>query len=147
MGAPWKKTNMRRAYLAALIGSAVLAIGCGGGDDGHNNADDFDGEDADVVSVVDDFGDAGSDADGDRICSEIFAPELTRTIERESGQSCPSEVEGSLPDDYEVEVDSVNVQNNRATVEVTEAGNRSVLHFVKQQDEWRVISVTPPLTR
>ena len=138
---------MRRAYFAALIGSAVIAIGCGGGDDGHNNAEDFDGDEADVVSVVDDFGDAGDDGDGDRICSEVFATELTRTIERESGQSCPSEVEGSLPDDYEVEVESVDVQGNRATVEVTEADNRSVLHFVKQQDEWRVISVTPPLTR
>ena len=71
--------SKRIAYVIALSASAVV-IGCGGddGDDVNNNADNYEGTEAEVASVVDDFANAGRDGEGETICSEIFTAELTR---------------------------------------------------------------------
>jgi hypothetical protein len=134
---------MRMAYWGALIG-ASLVIGCGGGDDDESgNAGRFEGDDRDVAAVIDDFAQAGRDGEGTKICDEIFAEALKRNIERESKQSCASEVEQNLPEDeYELEVDSIDVQGTSATVGVTDQDdNKSVLVMTKTDDSWQVFRV------
>ena len=123
----------------------AIAAGCGGDDDVNNNADDYDGTEADVATVVDDFASAGRDGDGTKICEDIFATQLADNIEREAGQSCPSEVEDNLPEDeYELTIDSLQVDGDTATVGVTDQDdNSSVLHIEKVDDAWRIARVTP----
>ena len=123
----------------------AIAAGCGDDDDVNNNADDYEGTEADVAGLVDDFANAGRDGDGTKICEDIFSTELVSNIERESGQSCPSEVEDNLPkDEYELEVDSLAVDGETATVEVTDQDdNNSVLHIENVDGAWRIARVTP----
>ena len=127
------------------LSAAVVAIGCGGDDDANNNADNYDGTDAEVASVVDDFGNAGRDSDGDRVCDEIFTEELAGNVEDESGQSCASEVEDNLPEgEYELTIDSLEAEGDTATVGVTDQDdNESVLHVERVDGDWQVARVTP----
>ena len=123
----------------------AVAAGCGDDDDVNNNADNYDGTEAELASVVDDFANAGRDGDGTKICEDIFTTELADNIERESGQSCPSEVEDNLPEgEYELEIDTLAVDGDTATAAVTDQeDNSSVLHIDKVDDVWRVARVTP----
>jgi hypothetical protein len=134
----------RIAFVAALS-AAAIAAGCGGGDDVNNNADDYDGTEGEVAGLVDDFANAGRDGDGTKICEDLFAKDLTSNVEQEAGQSCPSEVEDNLPEDeYELEIDSLEVKGDTATVAVTDQDdNSSVLHIEKIDDIWRITRVTP----
>jgi hypothetical protein len=144
MHSPRKETTMRTACLAALIGVA-LAAGCGGGDDEESNADRFEGDEAEVAAVIDDFSEAGRDGDGDRVCSEIFDTALAKNVEREAKQSCATEVNENLPEgDYDLTANSIEVKGNAATAVVSDQDeNKSVLYFTKKGDDWRVFRVTP----
>jgi hypothetical protein len=136
----------RIAFVAALSASA-LAIGCGGDDDDdvNNNADRYSGQEAEVAQVVDDFANAGRGGDGAQVCEGIFTSELAKNVESEAGQSCPTEVQENLPEDeYALEVDSLEVKDDTATVGVTDQDdNSSVLHIEKVDADWRIASVTP----
>jgi hypothetical protein len=140
-----RRVRVRGTAYVAVLCAATVAAGCGGGDDVNDNADDYDGTDAEVAGLVDDFANAGRDGDGTEICEDIFSTELAGNIERESGQSCPSEVEENLPEgDYELEIDSLAVDGDTATVAVTDQDdNASVLHIEKIDDVWRIARVTP----
>jgi hypothetical protein len=140
-----RRVRVRGTAYVAVLCAAAVAAGCGGDDDVNNNADDYDGTDAEVAGLVDDFANAGRDGEGTEICEDIFSTELAGNIERESGQSCPSEVEDNLPeDDYELEIDSLAVDGDKATVAVTDQDdNASVLHIEKIDDVWRIARVTP----
>jgi hypothetical protein len=135
----------RIAYAAALA-AAAIAIGCGDdGDDVNNNAENYDGTDAEVAGLIDDFAKAGRDGDGTKVCEAVFSEELASNVEEEAGQSCPSEVEENLPEDeYELEVDTLEVDGDIATVAVTDQeDNSSVLHITKVDAAWRIARVTP----
>ena len=135
----------RIAWVAALA-TAAIAVGCGDDDDDvNNNADNYSGTDAEVAGLVDDFANAGRDGDGTQVCEEIFAAELAANVEQEAGQSCPSEVEENLPEgDYELEIDSLEVDGDTATVGVTDQGdNSSVLNVERADGDWRIARVTP----
>jgi hypothetical protein len=136
---------MKRFTSLLALSAAVVAIGCGGDDDVNNNADDYDGTDAEVASVVDDFANAGRDGDGEKVCEEIFTENLAKNIEQEAGQSCATEVEDNLPEgDYEITIDSLEVEDDTATVGVTDQDdNASVLHIQRADGDWRVARVTP----
>ena len=136
---------MKRFTSLFALSAAVVAIGCGGDDDVNNNADNYDGTDAEVASVVDDFANAGRDGDGEKVCDEIFTENLAKNIEQEAGQSCATEVEDNLPEgDYEITIDSLEVEDDTATVGVTDQDdNASVLHIQRADGDWRVARVTP----
>ena len=130
------------------VSAAAVAIGCGGDDDDvNNNADDYDGTDAEVAGLVDDFANAARDGDGTEVCDEIFAPELAENVEQQASQSCASEVESNLEEgEYELEIDSLEVEGDTATVGVTDQADRSsVLHIRRVDADWRIVSVTPGL--
>ena len=137
---------MRRLAYVAAVSAAAVAIGCGGDDeDVNNNAENYDGTDAEVAGLVDDFANAGRDGDGTQVCEEIFTPQLAANVEREAGQSCASEVEENLQEDeYELEIDSLQVDGDTAEVGVTDQDdNSSVLHIENADGAWRIARVTP----
>ena len=140
--------SKRIAYVvvavAAVVVVVVLLMG-GGDDDVNNNAERYEGTEAEVATVVDEFADAGRDGDGAKICEEIFTADLTKNVEQEAGQSCPSEVSENLPEDeYELEVNTLQVTEDTATAGVTDQDdNRSVLHFTRVDAAWRIARVTP----
>jgi hypothetical protein len=138
---------MRRLAYFAAVSAAAVAIGCGGDDeDVNNNAENYDGTDAEVAGLVDDFANAGRDGGGGtEICEDIFTPELAANVEREAGQSCPSEVEENLQEgEYELEIDSLQVDGDTAEVGVTDQDdNSSVLHIENADGAWRIARVTP----
>ena len=134
---------MRLAYLGA-VAAASLAVGCGGGDDDDgNNADRFEGAEREVAALLDDFAEAGRDGDGARVCEEIFAVALARTVEKEAQQSCESEIQDNLREgEYELEVESIEVKGQTATANATDQdGNRSAFHAVKSGDAWRLLRI------
>ena len=70
---------------------------------------------------------------------------MTKNVEQESGQSCPSEVSENLPEDeYELEVNTLEVSGDTATAAVTDQDdNKSVLHIEKADAlNWRIARVT-----
>jgi hypothetical protein len=141
-----RQLRPNRIVFAAALSAAAIAAGCGGGgDDVNNNADDYDGTESEVAGLVDDFANAGRDGDGTKICDDIFSKELASNVEKEAGQSCASEVEDNLPKDkYELEVDSLELKGDTATVGVTDQDdNSSVLHIQRIDNAWRIASVTP----
>jgi hypothetical protein len=141
-----RRARTKRVACVAALFAAVIATGCGGDDDVNNNADNYDGTEAEVAGLVDDFANAGRDGDGTKICDDIFTTELSDNVEREAGQSCATEVEDNLPEgDYELEIDSLEVDGDTtATVGVTdEDDNSSILHIEKADDVWRIARVTP----
>ena len=136
---------MKRFTSLLALSAAVVAIGCGGDDDdANNNADNYEGTDAEVAAVVDDFANAGRDGDGAKVCDEVFSEELAKNVEEQAGQSCASEVEDNLPeDDYELTIDTLQVDGDTATVGVTDQeDNKSVLHFERTDADWRIARVT-----
>ena len=136
---------MKRFTSLLALSAAVGAIGCGGDDDDvNNNADHYEGTDAEVAAVVDDFANAGRDGDGAKVCDEVFSEELAKNVEEQAGQSCASEVEDNLPeDDYELTIDTLQVDGDAATVGVTDQeDNKSVLHFERTDADWRIARVT-----
>ena len=137
---------MRRVAYFVAVSAAAVACGCGGDDESvNNNADNYEGTEAEVASVVDDYGNAGRDGDGATICEEIFSDDLRSEIEKASEQSCPSEVEDNLPEgEFEVEIDSLDVGEDTATVAFTDQDdNRSVFQIERGDAGWRVTGITP----
>ena len=135
----------RRFFCAVTLSAAAIAVGCGGDDDVNSNAENYSGTEAEVAQVVDDLANAGRDGDGTEICEEIFTPNLARNIEREAGQSCASELQDNLEqDEYELEIDSLEVDGDTATVGTTDQEDRTAVLRMRQIDAaWRVVSFTP----
>jgi hypothetical protein len=135
---------MRRFTSLLAVSATVVAIGCGDDDDVNNNADNYEGTEAEVAALIDDFANAGRDGNGEEVCDEIFAETLSKNVEQAAGQSCASEVEDNLPEgDYELTVDSLEVDGDTATVGVTDQDdNESVLHVQRVDGDWQVARVT-----
>jgi hypothetical protein len=138
----------KRVLCAVALSAAAFALGCGDdGDDVNNNADNYDGTEAEVAQTVDDLANAARDGDGSEVCEDIFAPQLAENVEREAQQTCATEVEAKLPEgEYELEIDSLEVDGDAATVGVTDQTDQaSVLHIERLDSDWRVVRVTPAI--
>jgi hypothetical protein len=131
--------------LVAALSTAALMAACGGDDDDvNNNADNYDGTDAEVASLVDDFANAGRDGDGTKICEDYITADLAANVEKQAGQSCPSEFQDELEEgEYELEIDSLEVDGDTATVGVTDHDDRSTVMQIQRADgDWRITSFT-----
>jgi hypothetical protein len=130
---------------AAALSTVALMGACGDdGDDVNNNADNYDGTDAEVASLVDDFANAGRDGDGAKICDDYITADLAANVEKQAGQSCQSEFQDELEEgEYELEIDSLEVDGDAATVGVTDQKDRSTVMNAQRADgDWRIASFT-----
>jgi hypothetical protein len=136
---------MPRALLSslALIAASALAA-CGGS---ASSAGKFDGERKAVAEVVEDLQTAGERKDAGKICDDILARPLAQQI-RAAGADCEAEMKKSLEDadDFELEVQSVTINGNRATARVKgEDGDRDrveTFEFVKERGGWRATALS-----
>ena len=129
--------------LGAVTGCLVLVGACGGEDDGPN-AKRFDGKSKDVAAVIDDLQSAARSGEPERVCDDVFAPQLRATIERETGKSCAQRVRQQImAKDATFKAGRVKVDgDDSAVVSVTDGnGNRSVLYLSKSDDDWRIVQI------
>ena len=128
-------------FLAMTIGVAVLAVS---GTFDQVNSDDYSGEEARVAHVVDRFEDAFEEADGNRICRELFTPALARDYAADGG--CES-VWGEQSEAGWAEIDiqtlAVNADGS-ATATADDEGGEDDWTFTLARDprgEWRICGV------
>jgi hypothetical protein len=132
-----------RALALALTAAVVLA-GCGSGD--KNSAGDFQGEQKAVAQTVEDLQTAGRKGDADKICSDLLAASLVQTIRRASGE-CSKAVDDALQDadSYEMKVEKVAINGNRATATVkSEAGDQDrtdAIALEREGSNWKIASL------
>jgi hypothetical protein len=131
--------------VAVAVGATAVLAGCGGSGDAKP-APTVSGDTRGILATVDALQTASRQDDAARICGEIFAESLARSIRHASKRSCEAEVRATLtaPDArYSVGRD-IQVTGSRATATVREQnGNTSRLSFVKQGERWRIDRVTP----
>ena len=133
---------MRRELLAVPLVLAALAAGCTGG---SSSASNFEGEEKQVADVVEKLQTAGETGDAKAICDEVLAKELRDQIEA-AGSNCEQELEKAISDadDFELDVESVQVDGDTATAKVKggegEDGVRD-FEFVREGGDWRATSL------
>jgi hypothetical protein len=117
---------------------ACTALGACGGDQGANEKR-FDGDSADVASVVDRLQDYARGGDGSKICSELMTPQLSQFIATSFKTSCAKRVADELGAKTTITVRRLRVDGPLASATVVEA-NRNVtgMAFVKRGGEWRI---------
>jgi hypothetical protein len=128
----------KRTGVALLLVPAILA-GCGGGDEGPNEKR-FDGDSADVASVVDELQRYARLDDGAKICEELPTPQLESNIERSFDVACEERVNEQLGDaDTTITVRRLRVDGPLASATVSENdGKLTGMAFVKRDEEWRI---------
>jgi hypothetical protein len=128
---------------------AVLAVGCGSGDNGGDaagpNEAKFDGDNAEVAAVVDRLTEASRDGEPGVVCGELFTEELAERTGRVAG-SCEAEVQQELVgDSAQFEVEDVRIEGDGAVAKVIEAdGDESLLRFEIDGGEWRIARISTP---
>ena len=134
---------MARALLAVPFVLAALASGCAGS---SSSADDFKGEEKKVAELVEKLETAGETGDAGTICDEVVAKELRDQIQ-EAGSTCEQELEKAIEDadDFELDVEDVTIDGDRATAKVKgrDRGEERVrdFEFVREGSEWRATSL------
>jgi hypothetical protein len=131
--------------VAALAAVALVAAGCGGGEDKApgKNAKRFFGDQRDVAQVVDDLAKAGRDGDPGTICDKLFTAGLAKSVAAQGGGSCEAKVKQELvvPDE-DITVQQLTITGTHALATVKEqTGKVSRLVFVRQDGEWRIDSI------
>ena len=134
---------MRR--LLILLPVVLALAGCGQASTG-NSAEEFEGEERAVAQVVEDLQEAGERQDAEKICSDILAEDLAARL-KDAGTTCPAEIERSIQDadDFELEVEDVTVTGESAKATVRrgtgEREERTVFEFVRASGSWRATSL------
>ena len=132
---------MRRPFLLLPVLAAVAA-GCGT----TSSATNFSGADQGVAEQVEALQAAAEARDGDEVCGELLSDRL-RAAMRADGASCADQVEEAIADadDFELEVERVDVQGDNATVRVLARVDGSQrpreLELVRQRGGWRIDSL------
>jgi hypothetical protein len=134
-----------RQGTVALAASAALvaASGCGGGKDGPN-AKRYEGADKDVAAVIDEMQAASRDGDPGKICEDVFASKLTKSVEQQSGGSCEDRIRRQLvADDATFKVRRIRRRgDDKAVVNiVSNRGGASVLYLEKDGGDWRITDI------
>jgi hypothetical protein len=130
--------------LPLAVAAAIFAAGCGQGS--SNSATDFQGEQRAVAQTIEDLQSAGKKGDATKICDELLAPTLVDRIKR-SGGDCAKVVDSALSDadSFELKVEKVTVNGNRATAVVkSETGKKDrtdTIELVREGRNWKVASL------
>lgn len=111
-----------------------MLAGCGGGESD---------EDA-VRAAVSGFGQATAERDYERLCEELFAPDLVEALEQ-IGLPCRVAMEQALGEveDPRLVIGAITVDGDRATAEVRssakgQAPSRDTLRLVRIDEGWRI---------
>jgi hypothetical protein len=108
-----------RPALTLGLTMAVAVAGCGPGGK-KDSSGRFKGEARLVANTVEDLQSAGKRREGDRICTELLAASLVRSIRTASRRSCVKAVKDAVgdADTFELTVERVTVTGATATVMV-----------------------------
>lgn len=126
---------LRRPLRSVVVAVALAAAfaGCGGESD----------EDA-VRGTVTAFGEATANKDYDRLCGELFAPELLESLDA-IGLPCRVALEQSLGgvEEPRLVIGEIRIDGSRAEADVRssaagQAPSRDTLRLVKVEDRWRI---------
>jgi len=132
---------MLRRLLSPTL-AALLLAGCGAG--AESSTDDFSGEDKRVAQVVEDLQAAGETGDAEEICSRILSAQLVDRLKAD-GSSCTQELDEALgdADDFELDVERVQVMGTRATATVSNGDGRpQTVQLVRERRGWRVAELS-----
>jgi hypothetical protein len=134
----------RRGLLAAALVVPALALGACGQTQQKSSVGDFKGDERAVAQAVEDLQSAGQSHDGNKICEQLLARELVRTIEQASGGNCRKVVDDALQDAdaFGLTVQKVAISGTTATVTVrSDAGKQKrtdQLSMVRDGRNWKV---------
>jgi hypothetical protein len=139
----------RRLAQQGLMAAAVAVAGalgaCGGSDDAKPAPAASDDQRA-ILATIDALQTASRNDDAGRICNELFAPSLAKSIQRASKRGCEAEVRKTLtsPDAQLSVARKIDIKGSHATATIREQnGNASTVGFVKDGRRWRIERVTP----
>jgi ketosteroid isomerase-like protein len=129
-------SRIRHVTAALLVASALVAAGCGGESDQEL-----------VRQAVADYGDASAEKDYQRICDELVAKDLLRSVES-VGLPCELAFKRGLQDVQEpkVEVGDVTINKSKALVEVRSTAkgqppSQDTLELTLEGGDWRISSL------
>jgi hypothetical protein len=137
---------MAAAGVAAAL--SILLTGCGGSDS-PKPAPAASDDQRQILATIDALQSASIGNDAAKICREIFAPALAKSIRDTSNHSCEAEVRDSLtsPDAQFSVARKIDINGSRATTTIREQnGNMSTVGLVKTAGGWRIERVTPAKT-
>ncbi len=130
---------------AAVAIISVLAAGCGGSEAKRQDPQATDR--AAIRNVLRQLQEASRAGHGERICTQIFTPNLENAVMRAARSgSCAEEVRRQLfSRNARLTVQDVTVNDPaNATATVREAnGNTATLFFIKQSGRWRIRTLQP----
>jgi hypothetical protein len=124
------------AALLALLAALTLAA-CGSA--GTDSSSDFEGEQREVASAVEDLQSAASDDDASEICRTLLAKSLLDQLEQR-GVECTAAVKTALDaaDTTDLDVQSVQVSGTTATARVESgSGDNATTRDVRLTREGR----------
>ena len=136
---------LRLRLEVATVAAVAALVGCGGSDE-PKRAPKVSDDQRQILAAVDALQTASRQNDARRICHELFATSLARSIRKSSKQSCEAEVRDTLtaPDAQLSVARKIEIKGSRATATVNEQNGRtSAVSFVKAADGWRIERVTP----
>jgi hypothetical protein len=129
--------------LLALILAALTLAACGAA--GTDSSNDFEGDEREVASVVEDLQSAAADDDASKICRSLLATSL---LEQMGGDAaCQRTVAKAIDaaDTDELEVQSVQVSGTNATARVKSGkGDSASTHTVRLAREgsnWKIATL------
>jgi hypothetical protein len=124
-----------------LIGTLVVLAATGVLN--SENADDYSGREREVALVVDRFEQFADDEQADRLCDELLTPEFADLVAQGAGKPCPDvfldEVGGKVQ--AQIDVHSIQITGNTATVEVDEGGDKETWRLLMRDGAWRIDSI------
>ena len=125
-----------RSGLLALL-AALTLVACGGG--GTDSSSDFEGQEREVASAVEDLQSAAADEDASEICRTLLAKSLLDQIQSR-GLRCDRAVAIALDatDTTDLEVEDVTVRGTTAQARVTSgSGDNATTRTVRLEREGR----------
>ena len=135
---------MKRLAVLTVMGALAVA-GCGAQAQQTSSVDKFQGEDRAVAQKIEDLQEAGESRKPEDICSQILSRALVTELEA-AGADCAEEMEKAIDDadEYELEVQDVNVSGSTATARVRRGddGPTETMEFTREGGDWRATSLS-----